>query len=360
SRTDNPGDSLDTFQTYSNNSIEELTMTGISQAGIGLVWYRPECDVPSGNVESGCETHNSWADTRITGNVIRTRRYGVLWPLGQHSIGDRLERWKVTDNTITIRRSRAEERIGLRFESGLGVGSTQANISELLIARNEIGGYPDRGIFLASGVGASDDNVVRGVSMVGNRIINEGCLDICAGISLFLGENSEAIGWDLDPIQYSDRNLMSDIDIRENVIHGVMHAGISATPACCGSRNNRIDYLDIIDNKVRVTGLVQGIGVVGASGQTPHSRRSRGNRVTDVIIKSNRITIRRHGEKPSNSSRWSQGASANLQVGGILLVGGSGPNGVARIRHVRLAGNYIDTKLIGISLIGGTYATRKG
>ncbi|MGH9195264.1 MAG: hypothetical protein ACRD1T_05950, partial [Acidimicrobiia bacterium] len=360
SRTDNPDDSLDTFQTYSNNSLEGLIMTGISQAGVGLVWYRPECDVPGGNAENGCETHNSWTDTRIVGNTIRTRRYGVLWPLGQHSIGDRIERWEVSDNTISIRRSDAKERIGIRFEAGLGVGSTEATISELVIARNEIGGYPDRGIYLASGVGASDDNVVKRVRMVGNHITNEGCLDICAGVSLFLGENSEGIGWDLDPVQYSDRNLLSDVEIKGNVIRGVMHTGIAATPACCGSSNNRIEDLIIVGNTIRVTGLVQGIGIVAASGRTPHSRHSSGNRIVGVTIKSNTITIRVDGDKPSNSSRWLQGASVTLQVGGILFVGGSGPNRDGRIRDVSVAENYIDTRLIAIALIGGTYGTRKG
>lgn len=338
-----PEDSLVTDQTYSGNEIAGLVMTGIRRDGVVIDWFSPECDSSLG--EPPCETHNSWTDTRIVGNTIRSRRYGVRWPLGGR--GDVTSGMTVSDNTIRISNSRADS-LALRFEAGLAVGTTETRISDLTIARNDIGGYPSSSIFVASGVGASDHNVIDGVRIVDNKIGHADCL--CASISLFLGESSESVGWDLDPIEYGDHNVMRDVLIRGNTIKG----RIGGSASCCGTRDNKLKDIRIIENEIVTAGHTTGIAFDAGSDGRFHSRYSAGNSIVGLTVRSNRITIRPNGKGPPGSGSWG-GLSATLQFGGVLLTGGAGTARDGSIRDVAIADNYIDTILIGISLVGGTY-----
>jgi hypothetical protein len=348
-----------THRTYANNVMSGMVMRDITRDGIALNWGSPRCDVQTGG--RACATHNRWTDTTIVRNSIETDAYGLKWTLA-NSIGDRVERWMITDNTIRITDSGAQERIGIRFEAGLGVGSVQNRISDVMIARNEIGGHLHRGVRVASGVGAGDRNTIERVRIIDNLVALDPRVrgrdrdpagpwcGHCFGVDLFLGESSEAIGFDVRPIDYADRNLIRDIEIRGNEFRGPLLRGVAVSTGCCGSARNRARHIHIGDNTIQIAGLGAGVFIdAGSCCSSGNERATRGTRVSDVTIDDNSITIRSEG-------RFQGRRPAEPVSGGIVLVGGIGRTRGGMMGDVSVTNNVIDTTLIGISLVGGVGA----
>jgi hypothetical protein len=283
---------------------------------------------------------------RLKGNTIGSSAYGIHLKLNS-SIADRLQGLAVTDNMIRIERSPASERIGIHLEAGLGIGSVENRIEDVLVSGNTVTGPANAGIALLAGAGAGDMNVLERIRVIDNTVeIPRALCEGCSGIGLGLGENTTKIGWDLPRIHYGDRNAARDIEIAGNTIRGGMQTGIYAGGG--GGRGNVLEDLRIVGNTLHLRGLAAGIKIeTGACCDFDDERPPSANQATGIEIVSDRITIR------------DVGAQDQPGTGGIVLAPGTGESLRGEITGVRVADNVIDTWTIGINLSGGTW-WRKG
>jgi len=333
----------ETHQTYSNNVVSGLVMRDIGRSGISMNWGSGACDISSGKPEWACETNNTWSDTALVNNSIRTAGYGIDFPL-PNSIGDRVEHFTISGNTIRIERSRLE-RIGIKLEAGLGVGSVGNGFLGLLIARNTIEGHQGFGIRLGAGTGAGDANEVARVRILDNRIRAAGG-EPSVGIDVFLGESSWQIGWDLPRIEYGDRNVQRDIVIRGNSLTGAITKAITAGAGSGGSAHNAIDGLRIEGNTIEIRGLVGVLVNAGDNDEDTAGRVTRENQVSDVSIANNSITV-----TSSHEPEFGEAA------GGIVLLPGTTRAHDGEIRDVLITDNRVDapSQFNAVELWGGAW-----
>lgn len=333
---------LPTNRMFTGNEISGLVMRDLERTGIALRWASHGC-MGEGEV---CESHNSWIDTKLVGNTIESSAYGIHLKLNS-SIADRLRALTVTDNTIRIEPSQATERNGIHLEAGLGIGSVENRIEDVLVSRNTITGPATSGITIIAGAIAGDRNVLERIRVLDNTVdVSRAACEGCSGIALGLGENTAKIGWDLPRIHYGDGNAARDIEIAGNTIRGGMQAGIFA--GASGGRGNVLEDIRIVGNAIELRGLAAGIKIeTGACCDFEGERPPSGNRATGVEIAADRITIRDVG------SQDQQG------LGGIVLAPGTQDSRAGEISAVRIADNRIDVWNSGINLSGGTW-WRKG
>lgn len=99
---------------------------------------------------------------------------------------------------------------------------TNFEVRNTLIAENTINSIGGTGIFLFGGFGGQSNETITSTTIVGNKI-NGGQF----GITLFAGDTaSDYAEPDLQPVIYSDNNVIRDIIILDNSVTGVSSAGI--------------------------------------------------------------------------------------------------------------------------------------
>jgi hypothetical protein len=293
-----------------------------------------------------CASHNGWIDTKLVGNTIESRAYGIHLKLNS-SIADRFRRLTVSNNTIRIEPSRATERIGIHLEAGLGIGSVENKIEDVVVSRNTITGLVNSGIAILVGAGAGDRNAVERIRVLDNTVdIPRADCGGCAGIGLGLGENTTKIGWDLPRIHYGDRNAARDVEIVGNTIRGGMRNGIYVGGG--GGRGNLVEDVRIAGNTLELRGTAVGVMLeAGACCDVADERPPSGNRISEIEIVEQRITIRDSGTQDLPGT------------GGIVIAPGTGESLRGEITRVRVANNVVDTWNIGFNLSGGSW-WRKG
>jgi hypothetical protein len=341
------GSPIEKHQTYANNNVRGLVMRDIVWAGIDLNWHR--CVLP-------CKSQNRWVDTTFVDNTINAGAYGISFKLSG-SIGDRLERFTIADNTIQIARSSLGERIGIVFEAGRGIRN---HISDVTIDGNTVRGDLTVGIRLGSGVLGGDSNTIQRVRITNNLVSRSPRVQVadrdpegpwcgrCFGVDIFIAEGSGLFDRDLRPIQYADRNHIRDVEIGGNTVSGPWRRGVTIQPACCGSSHNRAEGIRIRGNTIRLEGLVEGVHIDGGDCYVPvcpswKTKPTRSNQVSDVSIHANEISIEGDGSSPDH----------DFMKGGIILVGGIYEARNGKIEGVSITNNRIATEMVSIGLLGG-------
>ena len=116
-------------------------------------------------------TGNTWDHMLITGNTITGNVSGPQLGIdvrAQHG-GDTLQHTTIANNNIVLPMPGAG---GIAMNLGSGLGSTDNQTLDTLIANNAISGpLPQFGVRLATGVGSASGNLIDGVQMIGNQIL---------------------------------------------------------------------------------------------------------------------------------------------------------------------------------------------
>jgi hypothetical protein len=271
-----------------------------------------------------------------------------------NGVADRLERLVITDNTIRPRgRARSGGCLtggsGVNLAAGEGDDSAKNVISDVLIARNSIAGNPDVGIRVVAGSNGGDANTVERLRILDNRVkLREErrlrCFEtggVHQQIALVAGDDT--------PLRQDD-NLLRDVEVSRNRL--ATGEGVRVFAGSGGARN-AIRGLRITRNKIRVVGPYPGVNVHGCEGGNKR-RATSASRISDVTVAANRITI----VKPSLTQTRGEPPRGFLYLAyaGIYVTGadfaGLGPVTRARVEDVHITRNRVDTRMIGINLIG--------
>jgi hypothetical protein len=316
-------------QTFADNAVNGVIMRGIRSAGIGLD------PTGGGNCGQRCRASNRWVDTAITDNTVEARSAGIF--LGLNSTGDRLERMTVTDNRVRI----VGPRLGPGISLATGGDSTNARMSDMLVARNSVEGSPDLGIVILAGYFRGQAGVMERVRVLDNRVH---LVKFGGGIGIGAGTDvpEPAKG---PPVRYLDNNLVRDVLVRGNEITGTLGSGLSLLSGIGGGGSrNRMDRVRVERNVIRSSTLGNGITVQEAEGLPFRNRWAVANRIVGVTIHANRITIAR-------ANRF--GFDFGGDDAGIVLKGGGKWGRGNAIRGVRITENRIAAPHTGIQVIGG-------
>jgi hypothetical protein len=289
-----------TRQTYAGNELSKLVVD-VCTDGIRLhATGRLRCE------KRACATHNRWRDLRIVGNTIESRHAGIELAL-EGTIGDRIERLTISGNRVHVGVPRGREfGGGIGFVAGAGFNGTRGNrISDVIIANNTITGNPESAIRVAAGDVGSDGNTVERVRIVGNKVnVKPGAdhrIGERSGVVVATGDGSSVYAApSLRPIRYSEGNVVRDVEISGNRL--AEGTGLNVFAACCGSARNALEKLRIRNNTIFVR-IPRGVGygnqmagvyVVAGTGvgrDSPDARATVANRVHDLSVTTNRITI---------------------------------------------------------------------
>jgi hypothetical protein len=337
-----PRDPFPTGRTFTGNTVSGLVMRDLSFQGVRLL--TPGLDPE--NCPPDLRPSNRWVQTTIDGNTIEAPAAGMQFWVG--CSGDRLDETTITDNTIRV-----------RGDCGRGAGisiettgeSTEARVSDVLIARNQITGCPHDGIVVAAGTYKAQGGVVERVRILANRIrVEGGSYDCCGGIGIAAGSDAPNIV-EAPRARYLDGNVLRDVVIRGNSGSGRLRKGIGVASGWTGSRN-RVEDVRVERNTFRSTRIFWGVEVVAGIGTT--KRTATGNRVAGLTIVGN--TFRRplglrFPDLPPGQRFPDLGSAAPW--GSVLLVGGQAYTRRNVVRDVRIVRNTIRGAFVGISLIGG-------
>lgn len=343
-----PPITLPTDITLANNVIGGVVMRGIEETGVlaGSV-YSSECGAPN---PERCWSYTRWENTSITGNVIEAGGTGIAFKV--RNAGDVVEGATVTGNTIQMQ----------GHDVGIGLQVTgdplQARISDVLIADNTIEGSVDIGIDVLSGGERAQGSTVEHIQILNNRVHLTGGANgtsgyCCRGITVQAGSDAPSLTTLVDPPRYLDDNALQDVIVRGNSLSGTLDAGVGVLAGYgSGGRRNRISNLRITLNTIRTSKPGIGVEIVTGSGDPYLDRYAADNRISDLTIENNELTI---GTGPG-----SRGAGGGFGAGGVVLVGGHKFGRDNLIRDMRIARNSVKTAYVGIRLIGGLGPTARG
>jgi hypothetical protein len=335
-------------RTFADNVVSDLVIRG-GAGDSGIVLAPSACDpglLP-------CPSYDRWTNSTLTANTIETGRFGIHVELNG-AIGDRVEGLTVTGNTIRLGTSAIPARGGGAIHIGHGTNSTQARISDLLIARNSIEGVNgDGGIFVASGLQRAQANTIDGVRILDNRIhlVKQGSVPCCYAIVVVAGTDTWAS--DIRPVNYPNDNVVQDVQVAGNSVSGSLAAGVRIMAGTdAGGSRNRVENVRVERNVIRSTMMGKGVYLWAGDILPFEGTYAAGNRIAGVTIDANRITTGKSNPLP--------GETDYRTAGGIVLLGGwhYGRRGV--IRDVRITRNQIATAQVGIRLIGGLESTARG
>lgn len=347
----------------SHNRLRSLTLRGFTIGGVIAPSSEGQGQPILDNVVSGLVlrdiatdgiivgTDHRMANITITGNTIDSVYSGIAMGF-EGTKGARLEDVTVTDNRIRYgkRAKHLLAIIGIHLiQSGNGTGNL---ISDVVIARNSLeGSNGDGGIVAVAGAHRARANTIQRLRILDNEIRlvrrGPGC---CQGITVQAGcERPELIFPNVKPLRYPDANVVRNVEVRGNTVSGTFDWGVLLCAGAFGAGGsyNRVEDAVVARNVIRSSTV--GFGVYAKLGHgRPYKRRyATGNRITDLTIDANRITIQNRGGWPAENP------------GGIVFEAGGtfSRNGV--IRNARITRNRIATRQPGIRLIGGFSPTSR-
>ena len=336
-----------------------MLITGVENEGITLNSRLGEQETAPPN--PGLLTDNIWDHILITGNTISAtssgRVLGIDLILGD-TVGDVLQHTTIANNNITMQSPGGG---GIQVVAGAGIGNTNNQVLDTLIAHNTITGtYFESGIHVGTGIGSASKNTMNGMQIVGNQLHMNGPGPYPAepvGIEIVGGDAASDDGDpSLIPIQYSENNLISNLGILANTIEvteaasapvGIGAFGISVQESCCGNRNNTLTGLSILGNTI--TGNLN-VGVnlnSGASGGY-YSRTTTAEVLSNVLVQANTIRMTSSVYNGCNCYPGSLG----ITFGGIQVWTGQEEPGNS-VNGLSILNNEVDTSFVGISIIAG-------
>ena len=322
--------------TFSNTTIGNLVLTGIQYMGIGV---NPPAPDSAGN-------QSTWDHILITGNTISGNVAGPLLgiglELGSTTGGDALRNTIIANNRITIQMPGGG---GIEMNVGGGIGSTNNQALDTLIANNTISAGPLFGIRIGEGLGSASGNLIDGVQIIANQIHITGQ---GTGINVAGGDGaSDFANPSLLPIQHSENNVARNIGILSNTIEGAVGGGIFVQAACCGNANNTIDDLSIVGNTL--TGVTNwGVLLVSGGNGSYDEGPTTGNELSNVLVQANSIQMTPLIYQGCNCYP----AGTGLSFGGIQVWPGWQEPG-NRVNGISIANNEVDTPLVSIGIIAG-------
>ena len=325
--------------TLSNITISNLVLTDIQFIGIAVN--------PGGAPNQSTLDHVLITGNTISGNVAGPR-LGIDLELGG-TTGVTLQHITIANNNIVLPRPDGAASGGIAMNIGAGIGSTNNQALDTLIANNAISVAPGSfGVRIAAGVGSGSANLIDGMQVIGNQVAlidqTASANELGGGINVAVGDGASDDKYpSLRPIQYSEDNIVRNIAILSNTIGESGNFGINAAAACCGNGNNTIDNLSIVGN------TMTGLELIGGSSGGYYSRPSTGNILSNVLVKANTIqslvppgNIYFAGDAP-----WFPIASAGISAFGGISAQGNSINGIS------IANNDVNTPSIGIAITGG-------
>jgi hypothetical protein len=321
-----------TGTTFSNITISNLVLSNIQTTGIA---FSPD------DTLSALVTGNTWDHMLITGNTITGSASGPILgiDLGLSDAGDTLQHTTIANNNIVLPKPEAG---GIEMNLGSGLGSTNNQVLDTLIANNVISapGSAAFGIRIATGVGSASANLVDGVRVIANQMVVSSAYQLGVGINVLSGDAASDDEYPyLRPIQYSENNVVRNIDILSNTVGEAACCGIDIQVACCGNANNTIDNLSILGN------TVSGMELMAGSSGGFFSRPSTGNTLSNVLVRANTI----HSIFLRPPSFTLDGA---IQSAGIGVIAGWEEPGNS-VNSISIANNDVDAAMIGIGIVAG-------
>ena len=216
-----------------------------------------------------------------------------------------------------------------------GFAASGNAVDDVTIAHNSVVGDAALGITVTSGIQGGSSNVVRHVRILQNRVrlgkrVQTG---VCMpqDIEMAAGDTSGT------PARPRD-NLLGDVQISGNSLFNGEGMWIFT-----GGTHETLHGLRITSNSIHVVGPYPGVAIFGSGlpGIT-----STGNRVSDIVIDSNKVSV--------TSARPSM---MRPSYGGIAIIGGDtmalGTITNSKFRTIRITNNTVDTTMPSISLVGG-------
>lgn len=290
--------------------------------------------------QTPCRTGSRWLDTRVVGNSIGSRTSGAIWLGWIDDNGNVMRRTTVGGNVIHI----GDEDVGIgisqgkAIDLGIGTGGTRDNlISDALVAYNaiEVEGRANAVQVLAGQQGRSD-NIVENVRIAGNRLIFPSPRRGTEGVAILVSDDC----W--PPASGADcENVVRDVEVVGNALEGP-YVGVRVGEVCCGpGAGNTLKDVRIIANVIKTvvsppTEFLNPWGVVIGGAEDPG--------VSNISVDSNTV-VQTTSDATGNHAEY-------VTSGGIAVVGGLGKPR-ASVRGISVTRNRVDTKLIGILLLGG-------
>lgn len=344
---------------FSNITISNMVITGVENEAITLNSRLGEQGTAPPN--PGLPTNNTWDHILITGNTISStssgRVVGIDLLLG-NTVGDVLQHTTIANNKIVMQSPGGG---GIQVLAGLGIGTTNNQALDTLIANNTITGtFLESAIHVGTGVGSASKNTMNGMQIIGNRMQLTGPGPYPAeptGI-IIVGDDAASDDGDpsLVPIQYSENNLISNLGILANTIEvteaasaavGIGAFGISVQESCCGNRNNTLTGLSILGNTI--TGnLNVGVSLNSGAAGGYYSRTSTADVLSNVLVQANTIRMTSSVFNGCNCYNGSLG----ITFGGIQVWTGQEEPGNS-VNGLSILNNEVDTAFVGISIIAG-------
>ena len=329
--------------TLSNITISNLVLTDIQFIGIAVN--------PGGAPNQSTLDHVLITGNTISGNVAGPR-LGIDLELGG-TTGVTLQHITIANNNIVLPRPDGAASGGIAMNIGAGIGSTNNQALDTLIANNAISVAPGSfGVRIAAGVGSGSANLIDGMQVIGNQVAlidqTASANELGGGINVAVGDGASDDKYpSLRPIQYSEDNIVRNIAILSNTIGESGNFGINAAAACCGNGNNTIDNLSIVGN------TMTGLELIGGSSGGYYSRPSTGNMLSNVLVQANTIH-----SSPLPPSPFPPTLEQEIsEGGGIFVIAGLAEPGNS-VNGISIANNDVNTQLIGINIVGGWGVTQ--
>lgn len=329
-----------THTTFADNSVDGLVMEDV---GFGIDIESVSCGNDP-NFPPPCASYNTWANTTITNNTIDSSGPGIKFFIS--GTGDRVEGATISNNAV---RAGGSEGIAV----SLAGNSADARISDISIADNSVEGEADIGIYVTGGDGRAQGGIAENIRIVGNSVhlVKETDKFCCQGIVINAGSDNPlfAVG---PPVRYLDDNTVRDIVVRGNKVSGTLEWGLALQAAWGGGgRRNQVRDIRIKQNVVRTSLPRLGVMVVNGGGTPYDDRYTSDNRITGVVIASNRFVI---GTGPDFRN-----AGPGITAAGVAIIGGGSWSQDNLVRNVRVVRNTIRSSYFGVELIGGLEATAR-
>lgn len=312
---------------YSGNVVSNLSMDEIDSSAIIFGTHSPG---------------NQWIDTAIVDNNIRSRG-GIAITLGNN--GDRVDGIRIEGNSIRIYGQEPGECAfgggGVGLAAGEGNGSNNV-IRDALIANNSIRGNVVIGVRLASGSNGGDSNLIENISVLDNHVdmpVRGKVHCMSQGVMVGNGDGG-AVSPGTEGWRPND-NVTRHVEISGNTL--LDGQGVWVFAGGSGGLRSKMSDLRITNNTIEPVGALPGINIYSGGG--PEGTATRSTRLSNVVVDSNRITIV-EDDKPV----WPAFGGIDVTAGDF---GGWGSVTGTLIKGVRISNNVIDTRMPGISLVGG-------
>ena len=346
-----------TNTTFTNITVANLVITDIH---FEAIVFNPVFG-EAGTSNSSLVTQNTWDHTLIVGNTISITASGrtlAIDLLIGSTVGDTLQHTTIANNHIAMQ---SPGGVGIEVVGGAGIGSTNNQVLDTLIANNVItASFVETGIRVGTGVGSASKNSMNGLQIIGNQLNMTGPGNFPAEPNGIVIVGGDAASDDMNPpvlpIQYSENNTISNLSILANTIQtsmsgpvvvGLAPYGINVQESCCGNRNNTLNGLSIQGNTISGTlniGVVLNSGSVGDS----YSRTTTADTISNVLVQANTIQL----TTPIYNGCNCYPAMMGITFGGVQVWSGSEEPGNS-VNGLSILNNEIDTPLVGISVIGG-------